>query len=1033
MRTQAKPSLLTVITLVFVSQGAQAFVEFDDVTQPSGVLHFSKSYGACWGDVNGDGWLDLYANNHQEEPTLFINQRNGTFVNDTSLLGFGASIPVADSHGCAWGDLDGDGDHDMLELSGGNGGGESWGSMENRLYINDQGALTERAADYGVTFPEGRSRTPLLFDFNNDGLLDAVLTTLSREDGLAPNTVIRNEWTAFSDVGADVGFRFNSSTAFAQLSDLSRDGKPDIVAWRSSPDKWAIYDVDENGFSDISSSVLAWRMATTDAAIADFNNDLYPDVYFAYSLGGQSEVAVVNGNTLHASLITSTTTKYLSVAFTSQGVVDFEMVAPWFKLSDVSIGSGSYHPVFWNVSLDPDDPNNQGKPVFQAGVTKGAFVWFDTVSMKWNIAISSPNPIPGAADSLNVRASAASTLALNEVVGVNLNPSFPKDLVYLSSPTGIASQSTTWLADVAPCSSQGVVSGDFDNDMDVDLFVVCSRLTSNYPDVFLENVGNKFVPIYDAFPTQATQDGVGDNAVVADYDQDGFLDLYVMNGQGEMPFAHGTHQLLRNKGNGNHWLELDLVGVNSNKNGVGAIVYVTAGGKTQVREQSGGTHRYQQNTHRLHFGLGANSVATELRIRWPSGIEQTINNVGADKLLKIYEGVQPEEGLAVNLRPFRASGVTVSRTSLDQPYTLSIKGSGNGDVYEIFGVSNGPLRASHEFPLLDSAGESIEVWNKGFRAVVVADLDPKDLFINLPVDSRLMLSVHRNGRPALDSVVIGGKEDEAVPLGWIRRASDFPTFPGIELGKSHGVFAGRSLDALAVRWSSTAGKQTHTGLIFCGASAISAKQSSIEKDDLVVSFDNGILYSGSVGAGWWDGVDLVPQSFDAPCAVFNLANVEKDRQINPGDEGHLGVPNGTLLPGKTAFGEPAIAQENGNGLYVWKDGAGDWHFRALSGSGAKTFKGTLTSDGPLQILSKTSVEANDVLSVNPDGSVSFELKVSAPWKDEFSIGVSLGATVSLSLVGAGPSLPVILGVDQTAVTASDIWLGGPGADLVFPY
>ena len=147
--------------------------------------------------------------------------------------------------------------------------------------------------------------------------------------------------------------------------------------------------------------------------------------------------------------------------------------------------------------------------------------------------------------------------------------------------------------------------------------------------------------------------GVGESATLADYDVDGWLDVFVMNGLLTWPIAQGGPEvLLRNTtdvngGNAsdNRWLEIDLVGAKrsslqstgANRDGLGAKVYVTAGGVTQLREQNGGYHRWSQDSQRLHFGLAGNQTVDTLRIEWPSGRVDTFSNVAANTLYKANE------------------------------------------------------------------------------------------------------------------------------------------------------------------------------------------------------------------------------------------------------------------------------------------------------------------------------------------------------------------------------------------------------------
>ena len=93
----------------------------------------------------------------------------------------------------------------------------------------------------------------------------------------------------------------------------------------------------------------------------------------------------------------------------------------------------------------------------------------------------------------------------------------------------------------------------------------------------------------------------------------------------------------QNVGNSNHWIEIELEGITSNRDGISARFLATTGGKTQLREQAGGIHNRAQNHQRIHFGLGANAVLDELVIHWPSGIIQTLNDIAADQILYIVE------------------------------------------------------------------------------------------------------------------------------------------------------------------------------------------------------------------------------------------------------------------------------------------------------------------------------------------------------------------------------------------------------------
>jgi hypothetical protein len=132
--------------------------------------------------------------------------------------------------------------------------------------------------------------------------------------------------------------------------------------------------------------------------------------------------------------------------------------------------------------------------------------------------------------------------------------------------------------------------------------------------------------------------GRGDRVATADFDRDGFLDLFVTNGAGFSPFAdQGPHQLFHNLGNANNWLEIDLQGVVSNRDGIGAKVFLDTGGKVQVRQQNGGMHSLSQDHSRIHFGLGLHKKVDKLTICWPSGAVQHLKDIKANQILLVRE------------------------------------------------------------------------------------------------------------------------------------------------------------------------------------------------------------------------------------------------------------------------------------------------------------------------------------------------------------------------------------------------------------
>jgi len=210
-------------------------------------------------------------------------------------------------------------------------------------------------------------------------------------------------------------------------------------------------------------------------------------------------------------------------------------------------------------------------------------------------------------------------------------------------------ETAAWKLDT-PIQCGSVTAGDFDNDMWVDLYVACRTGASNLPNILYHNNGNgTFTAIPDAGGAAgpvglaiADKAGTADSVVTADYDEDGFLDLFVTNGFNLQPrYIGGPNTLFHNNGNKNHWIELDLIGVNSDRDATGARVYATALGITQFRAQDGRYHRWSQDSKRIHFGL-ASATTVSLTVKWPSGLVQTFPSVAANKIYTLTEGGSPK-------------------------------------------------------------------------------------------------------------------------------------------------------------------------------------------------------------------------------------------------------------------------------------------------------------------------------------------------------------------------------------------------------
>jgi hypothetical protein len=193
----------------------------------------------------------------------------------------------------------------------------------------------------------------------------------------------------------------------------------------------------------------------------------------------------------------------------------------------------------------------------------------------------------------------------------------------------------------------GVGLPDLDNDGRADVFYVTGhvypeveRVLPQYPHrgprVVFRNVGGgRFADVTRASGAGATTARSSRGAAFGDFDNDGDVDVLVMN-MNEPP------SLLRNDYAGpNHWLRIQLAGTASNPTAIGATVIVTAAGRQQARAVVSQTSYYSHDDLRLHFGLGAAARADRVEVRWPSGQRQTLLDVAGRQTLVVTEPLPP--------------------------------------------------------------------------------------------------------------------------------------------------------------------------------------------------------------------------------------------------------------------------------------------------------------------------------------------------------------------------------------------------------
>jgi hypothetical protein len=143
--------------------------------------------------------------------------------------------------------------------------------------------------------------------------------------------------------------------------------------------------------------------------------------------------------------------------------------------------------------------------------------------------------------------------------------------------------------------------------------------------------GQRFVDVSARSGDIFSEKWAGRGLATGDIDNDGREDVVVSSNNGP------AWVLMNRTETQNHWITLKLVGVKTNRDGIGARVKIsTATGDQYATVTTGGSYQ-SSSDKRVHFGLGSAAAVARIEISWPSGIHQTLRDVKADQFLSVTE------------------------------------------------------------------------------------------------------------------------------------------------------------------------------------------------------------------------------------------------------------------------------------------------------------------------------------------------------------------------------------------------------------
>jgi len=530
---------------------------FEDATESSGIDHIYEVYQGLFGggvavfDFNNDGFEDIFLTGGNSQDKLYKNNGNGQFLDVASDAGISRKNQVITT-GVSTADVNRDGFIDILVTTFASDqikgiitidDGKPKGITQNILYINNgDGTFTDNTENYKLT-KKNFSTSASFGDINADGF---------------PDLFIANYFKDF----------------IGNLGNLNHY----LINDDYEPEFDELYlNIEGKYFKNISTLLVGVDKGYGFGGVfTDVDNDSDLDIYVVNDFGETNQPNQLFIN------------QYPKLGFINKS----EEMKVFFGMKAMGVGIGDY--------------NNDGYQDYHVtNIFAGPFM----------VNRGENKPF------LNLSSNIGT--GLNSISGVN------------AKPTIVVGWASLFL--------------DYDNDTDLDLFNANGSINPPVeliPNTLFKNKGR----IFELDQQSGVMDyGIGRGAVSFDYDNDGDLDLFVVNQRPvyDVNDRGGVvkSKLYKNNSKPNNWLKVQLIGRQSTTRGLGARISIYISDLQMIREIDGGSSHASQNSSIAHFGLGQNQKIDSITVTWPGGNSQSLKNVDVNKLIQIEEVLIEETSL----------------------------------------------------------------------------------------------------------------------------------------------------------------------------------------------------------------------------------------------------------------------------------------------------------------------------------------------------------------------------------------------------